>query len=40
MFLAVVGAIVYAVNDPVGAAHAVKTVFRAIGTFVETLAQN
>lgn len=40
MFLAVVGGIVYAINDPVGAAHAIKAVFRAIATFVETLAKN
>ncbi|MEW9527302.1 hypothetical protein [Microbispora sp. NPDC049125] len=38
VFVAVVGAIVYGINDPVGAAHAVKTAFHALVTFAETLA--
>ncbi|WP_327048961.1 hypothetical protein OG320_14390 [Microbispora sp. NBC_01189] len=36
-FVAVAGAIVYGINDPVGAAHAVKAAFRTLATFTEAL---
>jgi len=36
--VAVVGAIAYGVNDPVGAAQAVKAVARSVSTFVHALA--
>lgn len=39
LFLAVVGAIVYGINDPAGAAHGVKAFVHAAVTFVETLAE-
>lgn len=35
--LFVVGAIAYAINDPVGAANAVKTFMSSLVTFFETL---